>query len=269
VTEVLAEPDELLSPHEKAPRPPKETAPRDSELPHVSCQHCEERFHGPWRQARLAAHVKKRHPEHWSGPAGKRKAPPRKAAGARKAPAKPTRTVKDVVLPPAGPKRRPAADSLARMATRAGKMVGSIEPEFANALVFSAPAMGVSADEALADTFVDRRVIQPLTRASDRWTKLSDAFSLPAMVLIVSKRPELFPVLEDELREAVEGVLIAQVPIMERRVARRQKVTAALARLGELDPAVAASEDPIGDILRGLFTVPEREETPEPGTDGP
>jgi hypothetical protein len=121
------------------------------------------------------------------------------------------------------------------------------------ALVFSAAATGEAIDEVVAGTIVDRVALQPFAKAADKWERLGGVLSFPVLFALVSARPNLLPILEDDLREAVLDVIVASIPTMIKKKERETKAIAALARLGEVDPRYAATQDPVGMILNDLL----------------
>lgn len=246
--------DEILSPHESAPSAPKESKPAGSV---IQCHYCPETFEGQAGFFRRGRHEKKEHFEEWN--AAKDKEPvAKKAAGrVKKATKKATPAAKSPGRPPAvaKPKRVSAADALSSNIARIAKLLGGIDVPLSRALVFSAPATGQAVDELVAGTVVDRLVVQRVATVSDKWERLGGVIAFPILVAVISKNNALFPVLEDELREATMDVLIANIPTMEKKKARERKVFDSLHRLGEVDDRFKNSSDPIGLILADLFNI--------------
>jgi hypothetical protein len=139
------------------------------------------------------------------------------------------------------------------MVTTLARVAQKVDPPTGKALRFEAPAAGNAIDTAVAGTFIDRLAVQKIAGASERWEQLGSVLSLPVMIFMIGRFPDLADVFEEDLREAMEDVIIANVPLLEKKAARTKRATDALQRLGAIDPAVAASEDPIGDLLRGFF----------------
>lgn len=234
--------DTLLSTDEVAPVEAKPV-----EAPPVSkCPECAVSYSGGFRQARLGAHMKREHPEAWA----KRQAAKVGAVPAKRAPRK---RVPSAATPAAKPKRRSAADLFGRVIDALSTVIVRIDQPTGSALAFTAPAAGAALDDLAAGTFVDKRLIQPATAAADKWEKVSAVVGLPILVALMSRRPQLRPALEGPLREAVVDVLIARQPIARKRAEREHRAAEAIAALGELDPEIAAAEDPIGLIVQSFF----------------
>ena len=94
---------------------------------------------------------------------------------------------------------------------------------------------------------------QKMAAASDKWERVGDAVGLPVMVMMCAANPHLFKYFEDDMRDALRGVLIAAIPQLKKKREEEQKVVVALTELAAIDPALAASDDPIGDILASFF----------------
>lgn len=235
--------DELTSTQETAPKA-AEPSPASA-----TCHFCPESFEGPARWFLRGRHEKDKHHEQWlAAKAGvKPKAKPKaKAQPKPKAP-----TVKSQVI--TGKKRIPAAGAIARNLGRAAKLVEGIDGPLGRALQFSAPATGTAVDEIVAGTVVDRVVIQRFAGAADKWERFGGVIAFPILIAVVSRNPALFPVLEDDLREATLDVIIASIPTLEKQKVKEKKAIDALRRLGQVDERYAETDDPIGLILRDLF----------------
>jgi len=235
--------EEILSPHESAPVAPAKPVASAASL---TCRYCPEVFTGPGRNWARGRHAKAQHRAEWeaakAGVAPKKKAPAKKAAPAKKT---------TVVTP--GKKRIPAAESIGRNVARVGKMLGSIDPPMSRALVFSAPATGQAVDELVAGTVVDRLVVQKFAGVADKWERLGGVIAFPVLIAVISRNPNLLPVLEDDLRDATIDVLIASIPTLEKQKAREDKAVSALRKLGQIDERFANTDDPVGLMLRDIF----------------
>jgi len=241
--------DEIMSTNESVPSAPK-TAPAGPAS--VTCHYCPEVFEGGARWFARGRHEKAKHEEEWKAskaPGAKKAANAKKATTPRKAVAKKTTSTS------AGTKRVSAADSLSDNIGRAARMFGAVNPAMSRALVFSAPATGQAIDEVVAGTIVDR-VIQPFAKAADKWDRLGGVLSFPILFAVVSAKPDLLPMLEDDLREATIDVLIASIPTLIKKKEREKKAFDALARLGEVDARYAGAADPVGLMLRDLLFGP-------------
>jgi len=240
-TDALLE-EELFSEEEKAP----------NHVDHLraKCPECGATFEGVTRNAMLGTHRWSKHGVR--GTAGKKKKP----AAVKKAPqTKPltARVKENLQTPVAAGRRKPASDIIRRLFVTGAKVVAVVDQPVAACLVFEAPAAGDAIDKAIAGSFVDRLIVQKLAGASERWEALGSVLSLPIMVAMLSRFPQLYDALEDDLREAVEDVMIANVPAMRRKAERQRKAAEAFRELTSLDPVLGASADPVGEILRGLL----------------
>ena len=143
-------------------------------------------------------------------------------------------------------------------------LAGQFNPPGARALAFASPALGASLDGIVAGTIVDKRLLQPLTAGTEKWATLASALGLPMMVAAVSMQPELFPVLETQMRAAMVVCLEERVKVLRKRRKKETDIAKVLAELAVIDSQFAESEDPIGDLLSGFFVVPAVPEG-EPG----
>lgn len=234
---------EILSPNEKAPVAPDKPVANVASL---TCRYCPEIFEGTTRAWTRGRHEKAQHRALWEAakvaPKPKAKKAAKAAPAAKKAPA-----------PRPAAKRIPAGEAIGRNVARIGKMLGTIDPPMAKALVFSASATGAAADELIAGTIVDRVVVQRFAGVADKWERLGGVLAFPVLVAVISRNPNLLPVLEDDLRDATLDVIIASMPTYEKQAQREKKAVDALRRLGQIDERYAASDDPIGLILQDLF----------------
>jgi hypothetical protein len=233
--------EDLLSAHEVVPKHLK------AEPEQEPCPYCDKTFKaGGFGRAHLANHIKYSH---------KDKAPLKKTP-----PAKPkSKLPKSAALAKAVPEpkakaRKPAGENLSLLVSGGAQFAAkSGYIPLANALMFEAPAAGQAIDLAIAGTFVDRKIVQPLVGGAEKWEALGAVITLPVMVHLISVYPGLQSAFEPQLRRAAEEILILSVPTIRKKVERDRKVVDALAELGHLDPAIAADPDPIGSIIGGFF----------------
>lgn len=261
MTDVLTDTD-LLSDNEKAPTPAKEEAPKDAGLP---CPHCSKTFPGGFAGARRNAHIKKDHPEHWTGAVGmKSKGTTKKATGTTKAaaPRQPS-TPK-----PAG--RKPLGASFAMIVDNAAP-VAAVMGEWEVAGVLGspgyAPALGAAIDDVIADTALDKRVLQPLAGKQDKYGTLAMVGAFPFIVRAMSRNEALHDALMPAARACVESMLVKAAPLIKERIKRQQQATQALAELGALDPSLAAEADPVGSLIEGFLTPPDGYYQPAPAAE--
>ena len=255
--------EDLFSTKEQAPQP----LPVQSILPHrLACDICgataSELTGLPFLSARqVAGHKKKHAPTEKAAPAEQPKSTASKlkeALGAKPAPAKAAPRVRKPATP-AG-RRRPLGESLAKLILQIGRQVNNlVDPPTGVAIMFEAGALGSAIDNALAGGWVDGK-LQKAAQVSEKWEPIVPLITLPAMIFMLSKNPNLQPQLEGELREALESVLAQSLPLLRDRAKRTQETLAAIEELrggnffGVEIPT--DSEDPIGDILTGFFSPP-------------
>ncbi len=183
---------------------------------------------------------------------GRAKPPPAKKAPAKKAaPAAKAAPTKAPVKPGPKPKvvRRPLGESIAKLVLQAGRFVNTmVDPPTGAAIMFEAGALGAAIDTAIAGTRVDR-LAQKGAGVAERFEPLVPLVTMPAMIFMVSRNPKMLPMIEGELREALEDVLVQSLPLLRQRAERTQKTIDALTEMKRLSPELAQSEDPIGEIL--------------------
>jgi hypothetical protein len=242
--------EEIMSKNESIPSAPKQAEAGPAA---VTCHYCPESFEGGARWFARGRHEKAKHEEEWkaSKAPGAKKPAVKKAASPRKPAVKKTTVTSN--------KRVSAADSLSDNIGRAARMLGAVNPAMSRALAFSAPATGQAIDEVVAGTIVDR-VVQPFAKAADKWDRLGGVLSFPILFAVVSAKPDLLPMLEDDLREATIDVLIASIPTLIKKKAREKQAFDALAKLGEVDERYRNTADPVGLMLRDLLFGPEPKE---------
>lgn len=231
-------PAELLVPVEVAP-----VAPKADNVP--TCPECGDEFGGIMGKAHLSRHMKFKHNKAPEKP----KAPAKKAAKAQPKPRAPKVSVEQPK-----PRRQPAADMISMAVSGAAQVLAQAQPPVAAVLSFEAPAAGHAIDQAIAGSTVDRVVVQRLVKAESRWQAVGSVVALPLLVSLVSNKPILYQPLEPYLRSCVEDVLVQSIPAMKKRADRTRKAAQAVAELKQLDPSIAESDDPVGDILRGIFS---------------
>jgi hypothetical protein len=195
------------------------------------------------------------------------RADPKKSHHAAKssAPKAPTTARPKVAPPSRAAARKPLGESLAKIALQLGRIVNTVEPPTGAAIMFEAGALGEALDRAIAGTIIDKP-LQKAAGVSDRFQDLVPLVTMPAMIFLLSRNPEIEKHIEGELREALEDVLVQSLPLLRKRAARTKATVDALAELRALDPDLVAGNDPIGDLLRSFFTpvvVEESEDGPD------
>lgn len=171
--------------------------------------------------------------------------------------AAPKTTAKPAVVRTSSKARRPLGESIARIVLQVGRVMNGLPgmgPTGA-AIMFEAGALGVAVDRVIAGTIVDKP-LQKAAGVSERFEPLIPLVTMPAMIFMLSRNPAAAGMIEGELREALEDVLVQSLPLLKHRAQRTQQTVNALAELKAIDPDLAASQDPIGDIMRGFFEQP-------------
>lgn len=243
MTDLLDDVDEILSSREVLPTP---AAPaRESAL--KTCPECgtsKNKLGVPFlTQAQVNTHRASTH-----GYRNPEATPKKKVAKKETAPKAPAaeRTRSAPV------RRRPLGESLARVILQLGRVINAVEPPTGAAIMFEAGALGEAIDKAIAGSPLDKP-LQKAAGVSERFEPLVPLVTMPAMVFMISKTPALQGMLEGELREALEDVLVQSLPLLKKRAQRTKATVDALAELSMLDPEMAKSTDPIGDLLESFF----------------
>ncbi len=246
MTDVLDDVEELLSTQETAPIP---AAPVPKS---ATCPECGQVFLSPFENVKLGNH--RRHAHDVAGtlkPSGKKPAPKKTAATG-------TATSRARSAP-----RKPLGESLAKIFLQAGRLINTVvDPPTGAAIMFEAGALGAAVDAAIAGTIIDRP-LQKGAGIAEKFEPLVPLVTMPAMIFMLSKNPNMQPMIEGELREALEDVLVQSLPLLRKRAARTRATVDALAELQQLSPELAQSDDPIRDILDSFFAPP----VPEPVSD--
>lgn len=119
-------------------------------------------------------------------------------------------------------------------------------------LQFQAPAAGEVLEELTRDTFVDVP-LQWVASRLDAAEKASALLGLPLLVFLYERASDELRagVLDPMLRQAIETQLVAMVPVVKKTRKREQEMRDAIAELG------LVGDDPVGDVLRMIFTTEE------------
>jgi hypothetical protein len=234
--------DDLLSAHEVVPKAVK------AEVKIYTCDICRKIYaKGPdhIRRTNLANHMRHQHKD----------AAPAKAKAVANLPKS---AVAAKATPEPKPKaRKPAGENLALLVSGGAQLAASSgHIPLAQALAFEAPAAGQAIDTAIAGSFIDRKIVQPITGGAEKWEAVGACLTLPLMVHLISVYPQMQGPLLPHLRRAVEDVLVLSVPTIRKRVEKDRKLAEALEELGHLDKTIADDPDPVGSILEGFFVTP-------------
>ena len=198
----------------------------------------------------VAGHIKRAHPEHWTGPT---KAPAKKKQTRERQPRQP-REPKVTVEP--GTRRVSVAEDVAEIAggLADGLAMVGLYPATANCLQFCAPALGVVVDDAIAGTKIDRAV-QRLARRKGKYGGVGDVAMLLAIVAASESQPGLREALKERARGPMKRIAIKGAAVRKRQAAAEKAAISAFAELAAYldDDALRASEDPAGDLFEGFF----------------
>lgn len=147
------------------------------------------------------------------------------------------------------PKRRTAIDGIMSFAWGGAAQVLARQPQLlpvARCLAIQAPAAGMVLDEALRGSLIDR-ALQPVARAGKRGEAMWAVAGPPVLVSAISMHPELYPVLQPMLREAVKSWILIAGPKIKKAQERERKL------LEELDGDMTT----IDEIIASFFMPPE------------
>ena len=239
-----------------------EVAPVESE-PLASCPECGEQFSGGGRHLSLGRHRKAAHPETWvrspkTDELKRRKAEGRtslkgaKPAGPRGVESKPVQ---------GQPPRQPAGwlFSMCLQGIGAAMVMTNKEARTGAAINLEAPLAGMKIDNAIAGTFVDRRIVQGLLAGGASAKDLGLVVGFPALVWMADH----FPQFNVHLRPFQEMVL-AQVLMEVKNLPKSE-----LADVGEAKEFAEAMAKESGgpgwdQMLETLFPHPPQQEEPDP-----
>ena len=201
----------------------------------------------------VAGHIKRAHPEHWTGPT---KAPAKKKQTRERPPRQPREPREPKVTLAPGSKRVSVAEDLAEIAGGLADGLGMVGlyPATANCLQFCAPALGVVVDDAIAGTKIDRAV-QRLARRKGKYGGVGDVAMLLAIVAASESQPGLREALKERARGPMKRIAVKGAAVRKRQARQEKEALTAFAELADFldDAALRASEDPAGDLFEGFF----------------
>jgi hypothetical protein len=120
-----------------------------------------------------------------------------------------------------------------------------------NAMTFQGPVVGPILDKAIAGTFIDT-LLQPLAGAGERFEDVSDVVSLPALVGIMERAPQMAPALEPLLRKAIRRHLVEYARMAKAQKKEDEQYRKALDDLGMSD----VGDDPVDGIMAQIWAAP-------------
>ena len=114
----------------------------------------------------------------------------------------------------------------------------SPSPAASRAMLWEAPAAGRTLDVAVADSWVDKKLLQKAAQQEDKWSPVWSLVSLPLMLAICEQKPMMKEVLSEYIQDAIEENLEAALEVAVPRKRRADKIAEKSAELGlqeELD----------------------------------
>ncbi len=133
-------------------------------------------------------------------------------------------------------------------------------------LQWNAPASGEVIDDALKDTVIDRKILQPISAGKDRIGAVGGVVGPPLLIFAIEANPDLFNTLAPALYMAIEASLDSLLPAKKRAEARAKKRAEAIREAFGDD--VPSGVDPVASMIEALFPWAYIEAPPEPATEG-
>jgi hypothetical protein len=130
-------------------------------------------------------------------------------------------------------------------------------------LQIESPLAAAEIDKVIAGTFIDR-ILQPLFKTSDNLEGLGAIIALPIMVGTLERKPEMLPMLQPPIMDALEIVLTDMAPLMRKKKTRIRAAAKSL-NLNETY-GIAPGQDATEVMFWKIFeTMSGEEETPKNG----
>jgi hypothetical protein len=159
------------------------------------------------------------------------------------------------------PKRVSTADSVEDIWIGVGGMLeraGRHAP-LGRYLQWQSPAAGEIVDGVVADTYVDRKVLQPAVKARSSLDAIAAVAGPPLIIMAIERSPEKFtfntdggvnhpllPILASSIRSSLPTLL----PAMKKAQAKKDKVDEAIR---EMFPDLLPGEDVVNSVLEKMF----------------
>jgi len=125
-------------------------------------------------------------------------------------------------------------------------------------LIYQQAVAGELIDNTIADSALDRRILQPIARNRDNAEALAALVTLPALVYIYERASaEVRSVLGPWMEEAVRAHIVAMLPVIRKKQARDRelaKVVAEAKAEGFIDPNIGDAQDVVVTVLDGIFS---------------
>ena len=177
------------------------------------------------------------------------------------------------------PRRKSIAEDTERLFSAIGAKLTRVDSNnryvgrhagLGNYLQWNAPATGEVLEENLANTYVDRKVLQPLVRAEDKFAAIGAVTAPPLLILAIESNPRLITPLYYPLYWALEASLDTLLPARKKAEARAKKRAD---NIRENFPNLPPDVDPVRAIIQDMFpwadfgddgeTVPSYPEPPD------
>lgn len=127
------------------------------------------------------------------------------------------------------------------------------DPPVGRCMQFQAPVAGDVLDRLVADTWVDRALVQPLARHADDVEAAAALFAMPALIYAYERAPEdMLPFLSMMMHEAMRAHLTAMVPVVRKRKKREQELAKVVDEL-KADGSLPADADGPDDAIRAVL----------------
>jgi hypothetical protein len=121
-----------------------------------------------------------------------------------------------------------------------------IDPPVGRCLQLEAPLAAQEIDKVIAGTFLDR-ILQPIFRKGDQLEGLGAIIALPVMVGLYERKPNLAPLLEEQMKQTLGNVLLDVVPLMNKNKAKMRRSARSLKDVNEAFD-IPRGADPINYI---------------------
>lgn len=169
---------------------------------------------------------------------------------------------------PSSGRRTTAADSLGDLYAAVGGFLAR-SPQNAplgRYLQWQAPAAGELLDSVVANTFVDRKLLQPAVKMRGSVDVLAALFGPPALIIAIERNPSRAEVLLPMLESSIRSSLPTLLPAMKKSQEREEKVAKAVK---EMFPDMPDGVDPVRLVIEQMFAGWIRPAEPEPETTEP
>lgn len=164
--------------------------------------------------------------------------------------------------PPKDPddkKRKSMAEDVERIFTGVGARLTRTDsnghylgrhPGLGHYLTWNGPATGEVLEENLANTWPDKKIIQPVIRAEDKFSAIAGVAAPPLLILAIETNPKLVQPLYYPLYLAIEASLDSLGPARKKAKARAEKREANMREnFGDIPPGV----DPVRAMIQDMF----------------